>query len=78
MAGARHTNLVTPQQMGVLMLRIKSGAIRAAIAKAAPKTPTATQQELKKLVNRDARLQKWMVRAHMEISDLERMIRHER
>ena len=78
MAGDRTTNQFTPQQVGVLMLRIKSGAIKAAIAQAAPKTPAATQQELQKLVSKNPRLQKWMAVANVGISDLERMIRHAR
>lgn len=77
MAGDQRTNF-TPQQVGMLMLRIKSGAIRSALAKAAPKTPAATQHELQKLVTKNPRLQKWMRVANVGVSDLERMVRHAR
>jgi len=62
----------------MLMLRIKSGAIKMAIARAAPKTPAAAKQELQKLISKTPQLQKWMRVARVETSDLERIVRHAR
>lgn len=75
MAGVQATNFTT-KQIGILMLRIKSGAIRQAISAAAPKTPAQAQQELHKLVSRNPRLQKWVKVAGVSTQELERMINH--
>ncbi|RTL07836.1 hypothetical protein EKK58_01425 [Candidatus Dependentiae bacterium] len=75
MAGDQATNF-TPRQVGILMLRIKSGAIKQALAAASPKTPAQTQQELQKMVSRNPRLQKWMKVSGASVQDLERMVRH--
>lgn len=73
MAGDQATN-ITPRQVGVLMLRIKSRAIKQAIAAASPKTPAQTEQELQKLVTRNLRLQKWMKVSGTSVRDLGRMV----
>lgn len=66
----------TPRQIGILMLRIKSGAIRQALGAVAPKTPGQTQQELHKMLGRTPSLQKWVKVSGVSVQDLERMVRH--
>jgi len=58
------------------MLKLKSRAIKQALAAAAPNTPAGMQQEITKLAQRNPSLQKWMRVSGMSVADVERMVRN--